>query len=215
MFRFGNLILFFLGIVFLASSGIFGQTIMYRTLPGSRMWIEGTSTLNDYTCKTNDVEGYAEVDENPDKTDSASNKDKAFLTIMVQSLSCGKDLMNDDMYNAMKSKKYPYIKYDLLYAHLLPTPDTAGGWFSLETMGNLSIAGDTNKVNIVMKVKKEQDGIYRLRGSKALSMKEFGIIPPTHFFGLIKAHEGLTVHFDLLAAKSSVGEYVIHSHVIK
>ncbi len=215
MFKIYYFILIFLGIIFSANSNIFGQTIMYRTLPGSRMWIEGTSTLNDYTCKTNDVEGYAEVDNSPDLTDGSSNKDSAFLTIIVQSLNCGKELMNDDMYNAMKSKQYPYIKYELLNAHLLPDSVSKEGWFSLETKGNLSIAGDTNKVEIIMKVKKIKDGIYRLIGSKALSMKEFGIIPPTHFFGLIKAHEGLTVHFDLLAAKSSVGEYVIHSHMPK
>ena len=194
---------------------MYGQTIIYRTLPGSRMWIDGTSTLNDYTCKTNEVEGYAQVNNLPDLNDGTSRKNKAFLTVTVQSLNCGLELMNEDMYNAMKSKKYPFIKYELLNAHLLSSEDSTGGWFKLQTTGNLSIAGDTCKVKIVMKVRKVVDGIYRLIGSKTLTMKQFGIIPPTHFFGLIRAHEGLTVHFDLLAAKSSVSEYVVHTRELR
>ena len=215
MLKICKYIVIVMGIFFLGNIIIYGQTIMYRTLPGSRMWIEGTSTLNDYTCKTKDVEGYAEVDNLPGIKDGKSGRDKAFLTIMVQSLNCGKELMNEDMYNAMKSNKYPFIKYELLGAHLVSSTDSVGGWFKLKTVGDLSIAGDTSKVEILMKVKKIKDGVYRLIGSKALSMKQFGIIPPSHFFGLIRAHEGLTVHFDLLAAKSSESEFVIHSHYLK
>ncbi len=208
-------ILIFAVTALLFNAEMYGQTIIYRTMPGSRMWIDGTSTLNDFTCKTNDVEGFAVVNDVPDLNDGTSGKDKAFLTVTVQSLNCGLELMNEDMYNAMKSKKYPFIKYELLNAHLLSSADSAGGWFKLQTTGNLSIAGDTCKVNIVMKVKKLVDGVYRLIGSKALSMNQFGIIPPTHFFGLIRAHEGLTVHFDLIAAKSSVSEFVVHTRELK
>lgn len=215
MSRIFNYILIILGTVSFVTANVFPQTIMYRTLPGSRMWIEGTSTLNDYTCKTNDVVGYGEVDQIPDTSIGSAGENKAFLTIMVQSLNCGKELMNEDMYHAMKSKKFPFIRYELLNARLIPDADSAGGWFKLRTIGNLSIAGDTSKVNITMKVKEIKNGIYRLIGSKSLVMKQFGIIPPSHFFGLIRAHEALTVHFDLLAANSSVSEFVVHNHDIK
>ena len=215
MLRICNYILIISGTVFFFAANAFSQTIMYRTLPGSRMWIEGTSTLNDYTCKTNDVVGYGEVDQVPDSNAGSAGKDKAYLTIMVQSLNCGKELMNEDMYNAMKSKKFPFIRYELLGAHLISDADSAGGWFKLRTIGNLSIAGDTSKVEITMDVKEIKNGIYRLVGSKSLMMKQFGIIPPSHFFGLIRAHEQLTVHFDLLAADSSVSEFVVHNRDIK
>lgn len=180
--------------------------IKYTALPGSKMWIEGTSTLDDFKCTTADVNGYAEI-QNPDipidsaSADSSKDKDIVYVSILVHSLDCGKKLMNEDMYNAMKSNMFPSIKYELISAHIKSSPDSATGWFNLMTKGNLYIAGEHKTVDILMKVRELPDGRFRLLGSKPLSMLDFGITPPTHFFGLIRAHKDLTVHFDLLAAR--------------
>ena len=186
------------------------RDIRYTTLPGSKMWIEGTSTLDDFKCTTADVNGYAEI-QDPDipldstTADSVKDKDVVYVSVLVHSLDCGKKLMNEDMYNAMKSDKFPDIKYELLSAHVKSSPDSSTGWFDLMTKGNLYIAGEHKAVNILMKVKEMPDGRFRLLGSKPLSMLDFGITPPTHFFGLIRAHKDLTVHFDLLAARVNTG----------
>lgn len=185
------------------------QDIKYTTLPGSKMWIEGTSTLDDFKCTTADVNGYAEIQQPEIAIDSAASdsvkeRDVVYVSILVHSLDCGKKLMNEDMYNAMKSDKFPSIKYELLSAHIKTSPDSITGWFDLMTKGNLYIAGEHKTVDILMKVKELPDGRFRLLGSKPLSMLDFGITPPSHFFGLIKAHKDLTVHFDLLAARVSM-----------
>ncbi len=189
--------------IFLAVPNTYAQHIEYRTLPGSKMWIDGTSTLNNYTCETKDVDGIAEVYNSSSLSGKSPEKNRAFLTVMVQSLNCGLAMMNTDMFNAMKYKKYPFIRYELIKASVVTNVDSAGGWYKIKTEGNLTIAGKTNKVVIMMKVRKMKDNVYRLVGSKLLTMKEFGITPPSHFWGLIRAHQGLTVHFDLLAAKTS------------
>ena len=212
MRRIKNIILLCFGIILFLSRINSAQEIVYKTLPGSKMWIEGTSTLNVYTCKTDDVNGYAELYNARGENDTSLGKDKANLLIMVKSLNCGKDLMNEDMYNAMKSGEFPFISYELLSARLVSHADSADGWFDLETRGKLSIAGDTNTVVIIMKIKKMTNHVYRLVGSKALSMRDFGIIPPSHFFGLIKARKGLTVHFDLLAAGIASNDFATHNH---
>ncbi len=198
------------GTVILFSSGpLTAQSIneiRYVTLPGSKMWIDGTSNIDSFTCKTQNISGMAEILKIKDAggksiQQNTDEKDSVKVLVAVKSLDCGNSLMNDDMFNAMKYKKYPMIKYILLNAHLESMQDTAGGWFILDTKGYLFIAGEKNEVDIPMKVRKLSDGSFRLIGSKALSMKDYGIIPPTHFFGLIRAHEGLVVHFDLLAAR--------------
>ncbi len=186
------------------------QDVRYTALPGSRMWIEGTSTLDDFKCTTADVNGYAEISEpeNPLDTaaaDTVKDKDVVYVSVLVHSLDCGKKLMNKDMYNAMKSDKFPAIKYELLSAHIKTSPDSTTGWFNLMTKGNLYIAGEHKTVDILMRVKELADGRFRLLGSKPLSMLDFGITPPSHFFGLIKAHKDLTVHFDLLAERVTPG----------
>ncbi len=213
-----KLILFIIGFIFFAAPGIkiFGQgkdNVRYITLPGSKLWIDGSSNIDIFTCKSHYVTGYADIKQGVKLNTPSSGKDTVLVSVLVHSLDCGRDLMNDDMYNAMKADEFPVIKYELLDVNLSSRPDSLKGWFTLDTRGDLYIAGKKNLVNIKMEVEKLPDGNYRLVGSKPLSMLEFGITPPSHFFGLIHAHNELVVHFDLLAARapnfkavSSVGD---------
>ena len=175
----------------------------YVTQAGSRLWIEGTSTVDSFTCTTGQVNGYAEIINSTNMNDNSIRKDKVEVTVPVFTLDCGKSIMNDDMYNAMKASKYPMIKYELVKAHIASKIDTAAGWFTIETLGYLTIAGVKNEVNIQINVQKLPDGRFRLTGKKSLSMLDFGITPPSHFFGLIRAHDQLVVNFDLIASRDA------------
>ena len=56
-----------------------------------------------------------------------------------------------------------------------------------------------------MNASETRDGI-QLRGNRKLSMKDFGIKPPTMFMGMLKTNDQVTVTFDLelsLAGKAS------------
>ena len=186
----------------------------YVTLPGSKLWIDGTSNIDSFTCKSHLVKGYAEIGQGLRVNSPSSDDDTVIVSVLVHSLDCGQGLMNADMYNAMKADKYPMIKYELLDAHLSSYPDSLSGWFTLDTKGNLYIAGEKNIVNIKMQVEKLPNGNYRLVGSKPLSMLNYGIIPPSHFFGLIHAHDKLVVHFDLLATRESKIKSITNEDVL-
>jgi len=201
-------ILFVISLVLIStlSANVYGQgkdEIRYVTLPGSKLWIDGTSNIDSFTCRSNLVKGYADIEQGLKVKTPSSEKDTVMVSVLVHSLDCGQSLMNADMYNAMKADKYPMIKYELLNAHLSSHPDSLSGWFTLDTKGDLYIAGEKNVVNIKMEVEKLPNGNYRLVGSKPLSMLDYGITPPSHFFGLIHAHDKLVVHFDLIAARET------------
>ncbi len=189
----------------------FGATIFpqqrdsrkYVTKPGSKLWIEGTSTLNDFNCRATLIKGFAflhstvNLEEKLKENDeSPQTDDEVDVTILARSLNCGMDAMNQDMYNAMKADKYPSIHYSLIEAHIVDK-DSAG-WSDLMTTGDLTIAGVTKTVDILVKVKRLRGGDFRLTGNKALSMKDYGIEPPNHLWGLIRAHDNFSVHFDLV-----------------
>jgi hypothetical protein len=53
-------------------------------------------------------------------------------------------------------------------------------------------------------VKGLRDGKYEILGRKELSMLDFHITPPSAFFGLIRADEGLVVNFDLIAGPDHI-----------
>ncbi len=176
--------------------------IRYVTLPGSKLWFEGTSNIDEFTCSTHQVNGFAEIFNDQKLNPGSLKKDKVIVTVLVHTLDCGKDMMNEDMYNAMKADKFPDIKYELIEAHLSPKPDSTN-WFSMQTHGALYIAGEKNVVDIKFKVEKLTNGNFRLLGGIPLSMLDYGIVPPTHFFGLIKANKNLIVRFDLIAGRES------------
>ena len=102
--------------------------IRYVTLPGSKLWFEGTSNIDEYTCSTHKVNGYAEIVNDLKLSSRSLKKDKASVTVLVHTLDCGKDMMNEDMYNAMKSDKFPDIKYESIYACLSSKPDSTN-WY--------------------------------------------------------------------------------------
>ena len=174
--------------------------IKYVTQAGSKLWIDGTSTIDSFTCSTHQVNGYADIKTGSDINDNTLGRDKVEVTVPVFTLDCGKSIMNDDMYNAMKANKFPMIKYELIKANIAPRLDSTAGRFTLETYGYLTIAGVTNKVDININVERLHDGCFRLTGKKPLSMLDYKIIPPSHFFGLIRAHDQLVVNFDIIAA---------------
>jgi YceI-like domain len=183
--------------------------IEYITLPRSRIWIDGSSTVNEFSCSTSEVNGVGYLGGNKaaDSMDVKNDSATVNITVNVKTFDCGIDAMNDDMYNAMKYKVHPEIKYKLLSAMIINNPDSAStNKIMLNTYGELTIAGVTNKVNILISVYSLKDDIYHLVGAKQLSMHDFDITPPSHFFGIIKAHDQLVVHFDLYAKeKYNVG----------
>lgn len=179
------------------------NAIKYVTQAGSRLWIEGTSTVDSFTCNTHQVNGYAEIISNTDVNDNNLRKDKVEVTIPVFTLDCGKSIMNDDMYNAMKADKFPMIKYELINAHIASGLDTSATRFSLNALGYLTIAGITHEVDFTINVEKLPGGRFRLIGKKSLSMLDYNITPPSHFFGLIRAHDQLVVNFDIIAAREN------------
>lgn len=177
--------------------------IKYVTQAGSKLWIDGTSTIDSFTCVTHQINGFADIVNSIDMNDNSLGKDKVEVTVPVFTLDCGKSIMNDDMYNAMKANKFPLIKYELIKAHIDSKLDSTANRFMLETYGYLTIAGVTNRVDILINVEKLDNKRYRLTGKKSLSMLDYGIVPPSHFFGLIRAHDQLVVNFDITAAREN------------
>jgi hypothetical protein len=179
--------------------------LFYTTLPGSKLWIEGTSTIKDYTCNTGIVNGYAEISNLSDIKSGIIHKDKAQISITVRALDCGNNTMNSDMYNAMKVNEFPEIKYELVNARIISKPDS-NMQFTLNTSGYLSVAGKRKLENVKVTVEKLSDDLFRIKGSLPISMLDFGISPPEHLLGLIKAHDKLVVYFDIIVSEGKVNQ---------
>jgi len=169
--------------------------------PSAALWLEGSASIVDYRCYARSLEGAGIIQNIAQPTQNIQGHGDVHIkvTVPVKALECGKKKMNRDMYEALKADEHPRISYRLLEADLLnrsSNPDSTG-WMKIKTVGLLTIAGVTDTTELVVDGQVVGRDRFRVKGTKPLNMHTFDIKPPTALFGLIKADERLTVHFDV------------------
>lgn len=179
----------------------------YKLEPGSTLWLDGSATTGDFTCKTRFVDGIAmfhrDADPNQAVPDSERETSEVRISILVRTLDCGSKPMNGDMYDAMKPDSFPVIRYSLSHAGMMADSEGVDSVSTISSIGDLTIAGVTKSIKMNIKIRALSPTRFRVTGSKLLRMHTFGITPPTALFGLIKADDKLTVNFDLVATRDS------------
>ncbi|MDZ7772753.1 MAG: YceI family protein [Balneolaceae bacterium] len=171
---------------------------------GGAVWIEGSASVVDYTCRAQRLSGEATVN----LQEGAGGEEDVEITVSVpvRTLQCGKKAMNRDMYEALKSERFPLIRYRLLEADVAdtlsvgtesPAGEGEGTWFSIRARGVLTIAGMSDTTETTVRGLQLDENRFRVKGSRELHMDTFGITPPSALMGLIRADKRLTVHFNL------------------
>lgn len=181
---------------------------------GGELWIEGSASIVDYTCRAEQLSGNGNIENisEPEENVRGHGDVAISVSVPVRSLECGKRAMNKDMYEALKSKKYPNINYRLLEAVLETDSAVAaneysegtngnnrdeGNWMNIKTTGILEIAGVKDTTIVHVKGQLLDQSRFQVKGSKQIDMRTFDIKPPTALMGLIKASNELTVHFNV------------------
>lgn len=172
--------------------------VRYQATPGSKVKLDGTSTVHDWTVESGIVGGFIEF-ESEDALDPAKTagevKAKVEVNIPVSSLQSGKKLMNEIMHDALKIKEHKGIKYTL--KEIKPQARNAGEPLKFDTKGDLTVAGVTKPIDMVVTLVPEGNKL-KATGTKQLKMTDFGIKPPAPAvgLGLIKTADEVTVTFE-------------------
>lgn len=174
----------------------------FQLQPESRVWIDGSSNVNKFTCEAEAVRGNgrAQVPGGVRQASTAPVRSTAQLNIPVRSFDCGQKRMNADMQKALKASAHPEVRYTLVSAEVISVPATASGWYKIKTTGTLTIAGVEAPVEVIAEGRQIADGLFRIKAQKPMRMSTFGVTPPTALLGMVKANDNITVRFDLVAA---------------
>ncbi len=179
---------FLLGAVVLVAAAAV-PPIRYTFKPTSKIWVEGTSTVHDFTCKVSSFTGAVEAD-------GVAGLKKVDVSIPVKQLDCGNKTMDGKMYDALKQSAHPAISYTLVSAEATGGPQK----HQLQTTGKLRMAGAERTVSMKVEGAVQPDGQIRFTGSLPVSLKEFDMKPPTAALGAIKVGDQVVVRFDVYAA---------------
>ncbi|MCB0279365.1 MAG: YceI family protein [Calditrichaeota bacterium] len=177
-----------LGLVFLL-----GQTSYKVDNSKSKLTIDGTSTLHDWTSVAEQVSGDASIqfDNNSIKINNLK------FQVLVSSIKSGKEGMDENTWEELKYEDYPNIQYELVSVGKV-TPTDSG--FALETKGALQVAGKSQVIQMTVTAMQMENQL-SFSGEKALKMTDFEIDPPTMFLGTIRTGDDITIKFKVLFNK--------------
>lgn len=170
-----------------------GRRISVRA--DSRVWLEGSSNVRDWTCKATAMEATIDVAETPAVAGSYPAVKGAFVKVPVRMLKCGDRHMEAHMYTALKAPNEGTPTY--IVADLDGLPITDGMIRTIEVSGRLSIAGVERPIRINVLGDKLPDGTLRARGTLPILMTDFGIKPPRPWGGILKTANKVLIQFEI------------------
>ncbi|GAB4425003.1 MAG: hypothetical protein OHK0039_42510 [Bacteroidia bacterium] len=171
----------------------------YQVSSQSSMFIDGTSTIHDWTATVGQVSGTFQLDDafakkNGPKAGAVVSGGR--LQVVVSSIDGGKGAtMNDKIVAAFQAERHPHIVFTLKQARVLP--GGTGQAFDLRAEGDLAMAGQTHPLGLDLKGKRLADGTYEFTGRHAMKMTTYGMTPPTALFGQIETGDEIVIRFTL------------------
>lgn len=180
--------------------------IPLRLSPQSTLSLDGTSTMHGFTCRTSTIQAAIEVDSTyaPAHLETVeAGLRRADVTIPVKSLTCGERKMDENMYKTLKADAFPDITYTLVDTQIVPGSQ-AGDSIAIKVNGKLTIAGQTRPATLDVEVIRSADGSATGRGGVEILMSDYGIRPPSFFFGRLKVGDRIAIHFDLAVSAPAV-----------
>ena len=196
-----------LALALLMTSSLSAQNaVRYQAQPGvSKMKIEGTSTIHDWTAETTFVGGVMELDPAFDQAlKNPGGAPKVDVVLPVRQLkSSGGSKMDAVMYEHMNIKEYPTIKYHLL--ELAPKAAAAGSMSAFDAKGALTVSGVTRTNTMSVTFERLDPAKIKVKGTANLKMTDFGVKPPApSILGMspIKTGNDIKLSFEWVIAQA-------------
>lgn len=163
---------------------------------GARLFIDGTSTVRKFTCRTEALDVRLERGTagglTPEQLQGAVSR--AELAIPARQLRCGDGTMDEHMYTALQAKQHPIIRFKMARYEV---GAREGDAVALRLHGELTLAGATLPVTVQAKGRAKADGTLQVEGRHELRMTDWGVKPPTLMLGALKVGDTVTLRFEL------------------
>jgi hypothetical protein len=189
--------------------------VRFDSKPGSKVRIEGTSSVHDWQIEGKIIGGYIEVGPNfpvepgqsvqPGKVEA-----KVDAFIPVRSLaSIQKDgkpyttKMDDVVYEKLNEPANKKIYYRLNELVLKEPAKTNGLPYVFDSKGELVVAGVTNSIAMPVNVTPLGDNKLKITGNTVVKMTDFKIQPPAPALalGIIKTGDEVKLFFEWMVAQ--------------
>lgn len=163
------------------------------TIARSTFEVAGTSNVHDWSMKSSEGNGIANLTVIDSKLVDINN---LTITLLAESIKSTKTSMDDVAYETLDTKTYKNIKYVLKSA----TKINETTW---NLTGTFTVAGTSKEFKTVVNVT-SMNGNFILRGSNQVTFADFGMSAPTAALGVVRAGKDLTLIFNLTFSELSM-----------
>lgn len=167
---------------------VFGQDSKV-VLAESKLVVDGTSNVHDWTIEAKAMSGKASVALESGDLKALKNLD---FSVEVEQLKSGKSGMDKNTFKALKSTSNKNISFKLVKVVKMTT--VSDNNYTIETQGDLTIAGATKRINQTFTVKLTGKKMV-FSGKQKIDMIVYGVEPPKALMGTIKTGKDVTVDF--------------------
>lgn len=158
--------------------------------------VSGTSTLHSWTMRSVKADCSASFDLNA--AGQVDGLQTLTFSTPVNALKSEHGSMDKNAYKALKTDNAPRITYVMTS---VAVNATATGT-TVTCKGKLTIAGTTRDEELVAVCKTNSDKTITVTGTKAISMQEYQIKPPTFMLGTVKTGNDIVLTFHISLKKA-------------
>jgi polyisoprenoid-binding protein YceI len=167
----------------------------YKLNSGASVSVSGTSNVHDWTMTSTGVESQGGFKVN--SRDELIGLTNLSFVVQSKSLKSGKSSMDNRTYKSIKADEFPKISYQLKSAILT----LKGDKYNIATTGNLTIAGVTQSISMLVTAVVNANKTITCKGSEKLKLTDYKIDPPSFMLGAMKVGNDLVIQFDLTYSK--------------
>jgi polyisoprenoid-binding protein YceI len=168
----------------------------YRIDPErSTVSIDARSSLHPIHSTTNGLEGYVDLELEPDGTVDLTAKPAGQLSLPVSRLSSGNRMEDRELQKRIDARRYPTI------SGVLQQMEGAGGNGSYRVSGEVTFRGVSRPHEDEMTIHAVDDHTIELAGTSRFDVREFGMAPPRIL--MLKVEPDVDIRVDIVAIKEA------------
>jgi len=152
----------------------------------------GTSNVHDWMMASTVMESQGDFKLSSDH--QLTGLSSFSFSLEARSLKSEHSSMDDRTYKTMKADQFPKVAYKLSSAVIT---EVQKGKYSIKTTGELTIAGVTQTITMVVTAVVNSDNTITCSSSQPLKLTDYKIDPPTFMLGAMKVKNDLTIQFNL------------------
>jgi hypothetical protein len=190
-------------------------TTRLDAMPGSKVRLEGTSSLHDWQVEATFIGGNLQAGANfplaqgqevkPGKVEA---KGAAWITVRaLKSIEKdGKpysDKMDTIMWEKLKQPTNPRIVYHISELTLKEAPKAKDGPYLFDSVGQLAVAGVTNKISMPVNVTVLADKKVKVSGNTMVKMTDFKVEAASIGGGLFKTGDEVKILFEWVVGQKA------------